>query len=66
MLAIIVPDIEEVRETAHLLATGFPLDALRIADALADDNRDAGDVLRAELWTQVAILIAEMQRKAIS
>ncbi len=61
MLAIIEPDAEEVRRTAELLATGFPEDALRIADALADDNRDSGDARRAELWTQVAILIAEMQ-----
>ena len=66
MLAALVPDIEEIRHTARLLATGFPLDALRIADALADDNRDAGDALRAEMWTQVAILIAGLQRKSLS
>ena len=66
MLAALAPDIEEVLETAKLLAAGFPRDALRIADALADDNRDAGDALRAELWTQVAIVIAQMQAKPLS
>ncbi len=49
-----------------LLAEGFPQDALRIADALADDNRDAGDLLRAELWAEVAILIAELLRRSLS
>jgi len=66
MLAVIIPDIEEVRQTAKLLAASYPLDALRIADALADDNRDAGDARRAEMWTQVAIVIAELQRKSLS
>jgi hypothetical protein len=66
MLAVIAPDVQEVRQMAQLLAESFPLDALRIADALADDNRDTGDELRAELWVQVAILIAELQCNSIS
>ncbi len=66
MLAVATPDIEEVRQTAKLLATAFPRDALQIADALADDNRDAGDAARAELWTQVALLISQMQTRRLS
>ncbi|MEJ0028326.1 MAG: hypothetical protein WDN01_20050 [Rhizomicrobium sp.] len=66
MLAANAPDEEEVRRTALLLAEGFPQDALRIADALAHDNRSTGDLLRAELWTRVAILIAEVLRHSLS
>ena len=61
MLAVIAPYIEEVRQMVQLLTVGFPDDALRIADALADDNRDHGNLERAELWSQIAIEVAARQ-----
>ena len=55
------PDVVEVWTTAYLLVTAYPDDALRVANALIEENISTSDYARAALWAQVCAAVFELR-----
>ena len=64
MLVLTIPDRLEIVATARVLLAVYPDNILAAVSALVDLNLDDGNDERAELWTAIAVAIADLQALA--